>query len=737
MKRITVSVAAFITLASISLISAASNPIEYSDISGHWAREAIIRWSDKEIVTGYGGQFRPDDIVTRGELAAILNRLLKYPIRAENPYSDLTQDMWYYSDMLALSGDDIIPGNPHLARGGDIVTRQDAVYMISKAFGFEHGEANAFTDKAFIADWALPYVNIMVEKGFVSGFPDGTFKPGQPLTRAQVLTILDNMIDLIVDKPSSHSQLPEGAKSVLVNCAGSSFYRIKEIENMYITPGVGEGKVYIRARAAVTNLYIVGTNTNVCIIDNDATATNYRIRVLWDYNDNRFTGGFGVQSDPFRISTEDQFMLLQEFGAADSYYKYFLLTNDIQLTKAEAIIERFHGILDGNGHTVSGINITITDGERGNVGLFGIMRGVVKDLIVDGSISVDTDISIEDDSYVDVGGICGRLDGLIESCTSRVSVAARNARGTTAGGIAGYVGIRGRIKSSSASGTISAQTVFSDNNTQNSMAGGIAGRSLGRVSDSMSSGSVTASGGYNSSAGGIVGTIFSSSDTQIDITYPSYIERSYSTGTVFAKDARKQNDAGGIIGQSQGYASIIRACYSFSEVKTDGDPEYFNASGGIAGAVYEGSQILDCYSAGKVSSTSKRSENSLGGVTGRLRAEMRNCYSICTVTSRTGGVTNTNHVLMGSGLDDGYAVNCADLIDNNMGNLFYTGPFNETITLLSKEEILAQRTYSDRGWDFDDVWTMSESGYPLPMLRGVNDDLQRTQALPAHLRYTR
>jgi len=61
------------------------------------------------IVTGSGGRFRPNDSVTRGELSAILNRLLLFPSTSVNPFHDLTQDKWYYSDMLALANERIIP----------------------------------------------------------------------------------------------------------------------------------------------------------------------------------------------------------------------------------------------------------------------------------------------------------------------------------------------------------------------------------------------------------------------------------------------------------------------------------------------------------------------------------------------------------------------------------------------------------------------------------------------------
>ena len=87
----------------ISLFPASASAAGYSDISGHWAKAAIVRWSDYGILKGSNGRFRPDDTVTRAELAVILQRMLKYPTETENPYSDLKASDWYTSFILALA----------------------------------------------------------------------------------------------------------------------------------------------------------------------------------------------------------------------------------------------------------------------------------------------------------------------------------------------------------------------------------------------------------------------------------------------------------------------------------------------------------------------------------------------------------------------------------------------------------------------------------------------------------
>lgn len=68
-----------ISAVAMTLMPSVAYAAEYSDISGHWAETAIKRWSDYGILQGNDGKFRPDDTITRAELTAILNRMLKYP----------------------------------------------------------------------------------------------------------------------------------------------------------------------------------------------------------------------------------------------------------------------------------------------------------------------------------------------------------------------------------------------------------------------------------------------------------------------------------------------------------------------------------------------------------------------------------------------------------------------------------------------------------------------------------
>ena len=80
-----------------------------------------------------------------------------------------------------------------------IVTREEAVTMLVKAVGFDLPAAEEpflFTDDSMIASWARDSINLAVSQGLISGFPDGSFRPRQGLTRAQAVVMLEQFLNL-------------------------------------------------------------------------------------------------------------------------------------------------------------------------------------------------------------------------------------------------------------------------------------------------------------------------------------------------------------------------------------------------------------------------------------------------------------------------------------------------------------------------------------------------------------
>ena len=54
----------------------------------------------RQVLNGYNGNFRPDDSITRGEMAAILNRIMQYSEISSNTFADLDNNAWYTDAIL-------------------------------------------------------------------------------------------------------------------------------------------------------------------------------------------------------------------------------------------------------------------------------------------------------------------------------------------------------------------------------------------------------------------------------------------------------------------------------------------------------------------------------------------------------------------------------------------------------------------------------------------------------------
>lgn len=133
----------------------------YSDMAGHWAETVISRWEKSGVLDGYSdGSFRPAGSITGMELAVALTKAFGVEIQ----------------------------GNE------ETLTREQAVMMIAKAINLEPEKESAvlFSDAAEISDQALPYVNAMANAGYVRGY-NGRFNPNVTTSRAEALTILDNL----------------------------------------------------------------------------------------------------------------------------------------------------------------------------------------------------------------------------------------------------------------------------------------------------------------------------------------------------------------------------------------------------------------------------------------------------------------------------------------------------------------------------------------------------------------
>lgn len=142
----------------------------YSDVEQHWGQASIEKWSDMGIIQGSDGVFRPNDSITRGEMAVIIDRIMKYQTKSNKNFSDLGQ-AFYTDAILKANAADVIQGDGATVRPTDKITREEAVVVLGRALGLSESATGSktFSDSSKISSWATGYVNAMVNSGYING----------------------------------------------------------------------------------------------------------------------------------------------------------------------------------------------------------------------------------------------------------------------------------------------------------------------------------------------------------------------------------------------------------------------------------------------------------------------------------------------------------------------------------------------------------------------------------------
>lgn len=180
------------------VVEAAAVGPDFSDTEGHWFLDFLERIFPRGIVRGYpDGTFRPDGKVTRGEFAALLIRTFGIDPIAGTVFSD-TAGSWAEDSINGAAAKDILSGYMDGSfKPGRPITREEMAVMIARALELEElpdAGVPVFTDSGEVSSWAIDSVNSLTEMGILSGFPDGSFRPQDSLTRAEAVKIIHEVL---------------------------------------------------------------------------------------------------------------------------------------------------------------------------------------------------------------------------------------------------------------------------------------------------------------------------------------------------------------------------------------------------------------------------------------------------------------------------------------------------------------------------------------------------------------
>ncbi|WP_274652605.1 S-layer homology domain-containing protein [Paenibacillus humicola] len=230
-----------------------------------WALQYIVRLASKGVFNGYeDGTFKPHQSISRIETIVAAVRLMGLKEQAESQAemstklnfkdADLLAKKYPWAvgyaavalekDLFAETADAIQPNKP--------ATRLYAATLLVKALGLEaeaQAKANthlSFKDADKIPAGSVGYVAVAIEKGIVTGYGDNTFRPNQPVTRAELAALLDRTDQDIPDNDGT------AITGKLKAAASNGAVTIVKPDNTEVTVAVDNGVFIFRDNIRVS-----------------------------------------------------------------------------------------------------------------------------------------------------------------------------------------------------------------------------------------------------------------------------------------------------------------------------------------------------------------------------------------------------------------------------------------------------------------------------------------------------
>lgn len=177
-------------------------------------------------VQGYpNGTVKPAGNITRAETAAILFRLMDDASRktyysTKSGFRDVASGSWYNTYVATLNNAGVITDSSNgYFRPNEAITRAELAAMLAK-FSETTGAANYFNDVS-AKYWAANAIAICAKLGWITGYPDGTFRPDKNVTRAELMAMINRATGRA---PKSADAFLPGMKTWSDNTADKWYY---------------------------------------------------------------------------------------------------------------------------------------------------------------------------------------------------------------------------------------------------------------------------------------------------------------------------------------------------------------------------------------------------------------------------------------------------------------------------------------------------------------------------------
>ena len=222
-----------------------------TDVNNHWAQHEIMNYVEKGFLKGYDDHtFKPDEFIKRSEFVTVINKVFGFHEKEGIGFKDVSEESWYYDEISQAKYIGYVNGdNQGYFHPDRYTTRQEAAAIIARIHDLgedtTEDELN-FSDKSNISDWAVNNVKAVVQKGYIKGYSDNTFKSQNNITRSEAVVLISRVSGEVYNAEGNYGRNEEIKTirgNVTVACAGVNLSNLHIKGDLYLTEGIGDGEV--------------------------------------------------------------------------------------------------------------------------------------------------------------------------------------------------------------------------------------------------------------------------------------------------------------------------------------------------------------------------------------------------------------------------------------------------------------------------------------------------------------
>ena len=226
----------------------AASPEDFHDFPTDWSAAGLRSAVQNGLLNGSNGEIDGNGLLTRAQLAAIVNRAFGADKAADlSGFTDVRPDAWYHNDMAVSVAMGAFQGANGKLNPESPITREEAFAVLARAFGLD-GDASAlsdYTDGGSVSPWAKSAVSALIDSGFVNG-ANGRLNPRSSITRAEFAKVISGMASTFAD--NGLSDTVDG--NVIVRSSGASLAGKTINGDLILADGA--------AQADLTNVTVTG-----------------------------------------------------------------------------------------------------------------------------------------------------------------------------------------------------------------------------------------------------------------------------------------------------------------------------------------------------------------------------------------------------------------------------------------------------------------------------------------------